>query len=87
MSVENFVNDIVEQIENNVCYLAIMPTDQGYDIEAEVNDHNIAGNYSTNTNDIKEARKVANLIEKELLKHNVEVAKTRSEWEDILSNL
>lgn len=85
MTVKQFVGEVLEHVENNVCYLAIMPNDQGYDIEVEVNTSTIAGNYATNTNDLNAAREIANEIERELEIHNIEVAQTREEWEDFLA--
>ena len=85
MTVKQFVNEVLEHIENNVCYLAIMPNDDGYDIEVEVNNSVIAGNYSTNTHDLSVARKIANDIEREFKVFHIEVAQSREEWEDYIA--
>ena len=85
MGVIDFVDDTLEAIENNVCFLAIMPNDNGYyDIEVEVNDGSIGGNYATGSNSLPEARKIADEIEREFLKHGVKVMPTRDEWEEFL---
>ena len=84
MGVIDFVDDTLEAIENNVCFLAIMPNDNGYDIEVEVNAGTIGGNYATNTNSLPKARKIADEIEREFLKHGVKVITGRHEWEEFL---
>ena len=84
MGVNDFVNEVLETIENNVCFLAIMPNDNGYDIEVEVNAGTIGGNYATNTNSLPNARKIADEIGREFLKHGVKVMPTRDEWEEFL---
>ena len=59
----DFFNEIKDCL-NESCYLAIMPNDDGYDIEVEANEGTIAGNYNTGTKSLKVARKVADEIEK-----------------------
>jgi hypothetical protein len=86
MKTHDFVEDILEHIENNVCYLAIMPNDDGFDIEVEVNSGTIGGNYATNTDSLPKARQIADEIERELVRHGVEVVPTRDEWEDYLAD-
>lgn len=86
MTIKQFVGEILDSVENHFCYLAIMPNDEGFDIEVEVNAGSIAGNYATNTKDLNVAREIANEIERELEIHNIEVAQTRDEWEDYLDN-
>ena len=84
MGVNDFVDEILDTIENDVCYLAIMPNDEGFEIEVEVNAGTIGGNYATNTNSLTKARKIADEIEQEFLKHGVKVMPTRDEWEEFL---
>lgn len=86
MTVKEFAQEVLEHVENNVCYLAIMPNDEGYDIEVEVNGGSIAGNYATGTHDLEQARQIANSIEKQLNYLKIEVFDSRDEWEDYLAN-
>ena len=87
MKKRKFVEEVLQHVENNVCYLAIMPNDCGFDIEVEVDDGAIGGNYATNTASLPQARKIADEIEREFKKHGVEVVPTRDEWEDHLAAL
>ena len=80
----NFVNEIKDGLSGN-CYLAIMPNDDGYDIEVEADEGTIAGNFATETSTLSIARKVADQIEKELLIRGINVFKNRILWEDFLN--
>ena len=80
----NFVNEIKDGLSSN-CYLAIIPNDDGYDIEVEVDEGTIAGNFATETSTLSIARKVADQIEKELWIRGINVFKNRILWEDFLN--
>lgn len=82
----DFVDEFMDCLEDSKCYLAIMPNDEGYDIEVEVNEGTIAGNYFTGTKNLNKASKVADQIEKELLIRGIKVFKNRILWEDFLEN-
>lgn len=86
MTVKEFAQEVLEHIENNACYLAIMPNDEGYDIEVEVSGGSIAGNYATGTHDLEKARQIADKIEEQLGKLKIEVFDSREDWEDYLEN-
>lgn len=79
----DFLNQIKDHLNDN-CYLAIMLNDDGYDIEVEINEATIAGNYTTGTKSLKVARKVADEIEKEISSRGINVFKTRELWENFL---
>ena len=85
----DFVDEVMDCLEDSKCYLAIMPNDEGYDIEVEVNEGTIAGNYFTGTKNLNKARKIAEELEAELVRRGVNVFKTREfreSWEDFLKN-
>lgn len=82
----DFVDEVMDCLEDSKCYLAIMPNDEGYDIEVEVNEGTIAGNYFTGTKSLNKARKIAEELETELVRRGVNVFKTRESWEDFLEN-
>ena len=83
----NFVDGIMVCLEDSKCYLAIMPDGfEGYEIEVEVNEGSIAGNYATETFNLSIARKIADELETELVHRGVYVFKTRESWEDFLEN-
>jgi hypothetical protein len=77
---KEFVDDILDVIGMS-CYLAIMPNDDGYDIEVETSSGTIAGNFATNTHDLDEARVIADRLDREIRSRNVKVYKTRTAWE------
>lgn len=83
MKISSFVDGIIELMGMH-CYLAITPNDQGYDIEVEADEGSIAGVYATNTDDLAEARKVAQDIDNEIRGRNIRVFQTRKEWERFL---
>jgi hypothetical protein len=63
------------------CYIAIMPNEGEYDLEVEVSEGTIAGNFSTGTRCLRNARRMADELEKELAGLAVKVYGTRQEWE------
>lgn len=77
-----FTDFLIKDGLNESCYLAIIPNDDGYDIEVEANEGIIAGNYTTGTKNLKVARKVADEIEKDLGGKGINVFKTRELWEN-----
>lgn len=81
--VTKFVRGIRKELEE-ACYLMIFPNDNGYDIEVEANGGTIAGVFATDSHNLKNARKVADLIDKELTNAGVWVHYTRQSWENYL---
>jgi hypothetical protein len=70
------------------CYIAIMPYGEdgsGYELEIEENEGSIHASYSTGTDNLKEARKLADQLEKELTAKGIKVFKTRQKWEKSFS--
>jgi len=63
-------------------YLAIIETDEGWDVEIEVNEGTIAYTYRTEQEDVDKAREIANEIEKILVVSGIHVYQTRVAWED-----
>lgn len=84
--VKEFVDEISDQLEE-ACYLMIFPNDDGYDIEVESDDANIAGVFATDSHNLKNARKVADSIELELKGSGIKVLKTRRAWQRYLMKL
>lgn len=73
-------------ILDEACYLAIMPNDEGYDIEVEANEGTIAGIFATHSDDVENAREVADCIHLVLEDWGIKVYKTRRKWENYLFN-
>ena len=70
------------EVSVKACYIAIMPNDDGYDLEVEVDQGSIEATYPTGTNVLKKARQAANQLDKALTGMGVKVFKTREEWEE-----
>lgn len=83
MSIREFVNSVFPQI-NKKCYLAIVPSEEGYDVEVEVSSGVIAGNYWSE--DLEAARFHADRMEVDLALRGVEVFEDRDDWEAYLAS-
>jgi hypothetical protein len=71
------------------CYIAIMPYGEdgsGYELEIEENEGSIHAAYSTGTDNLAEARKLADQLEKALTAKGLKVFKTRQKWEKYLES-
>lgn len=73
-----------QRVSVKACYIAIMPNDEGYDLEVEESAGSIHAAYPTGTHDLKKARKLADQLDKVLTKRGTKVFKTREAWEDHL---
>ena len=86
MTIKKFVKRFKKENKGlEECYIAIMPNDEGYDLEIEVNEGTIGGTYSTGTEDLKDARAMANELEQALKVVDVYVYHSRDEWEEALA--
>lgn len=71
------------------CYIAIMPYGEdgsGYELEIEESEGSIHAVYSTGTDDLKFARKLADELDKALTAKGIKVFKTRKQWEKFLGD-
>ena len=87
--IKGFVEEIIGDIKDKVCYLALMPYSEeggmvGINIEVEVQDYIIAGTYDTKTTDLEAARAVADSIDAELAARGIKVVEDRDEWDELL---
>lgn len=83
MSICEFIDSVLPQIKKK-CYLAIVPSEEGYDVEVEVSSGVIAGNYWTEG--LKEARFHADHMQADLAFRGVEVFEEREDWEAYLAS-
>ena len=63
-------------------YLAAMESDEGWDIEIEVNEGTVAYTFRSGLEDVDKAREVADEIEDILVVSGIHVYKTRIGWGD-----
>lgn len=81
LEIAKFVNRVKSDLDE-ACYLAIIPNDEGYDIEVEANEGVIAGVFATYSHDIEYAREVADAIDYKLgTSCSIRVFPTRKKWE------
>jgi hypothetical protein len=85
MIISDFVDSFVQSNPDiKFCYLAIIKDlDDTFVIEVEVNEGSIGSSYFTYSSCVETARKIADVIEKDLsCGFGIVVFKTREKWEE-----
>lgn len=85
MTIEEFAQILVDENDLDEVYIAIIENGN-WQLEVEISSGEIAGTYDTDTDDLEEARALADDLEEALYGgHGVVVHSTRQSWEEYLA--
>jgi hypothetical protein len=87
MTLTEFADQFVAENHGTHCgYIAIMPVDDQYDLEIEIDRGTIGGIYRTEESDLEKVRQMARELDSLLKQRGVSIYQTRECWENYAEN-